>query len=145
MHMTRWIGISIILIGCATSQEKSMEEYQWEVADMEKAFAEMAGKEGVGAAFLAFAVDDVVLLRGKRLIKGKAEMQDYFASGTLTDVKLSWEPTFIDVAAQGDMAYTYGPYTFSAKDTAGTLIEDTGYFHTVWKRQKDGQWKFVWD
>jgi ketosteroid isomerase-like protein len=143
--MTRWIGISILLIGCVSGQEQSIEEYRREIAKAEKAFAELAAREGVGAAFLVFAAEDAVLLRGKRMISGKAEIEKYFASSPLSDVKLTWEPSFIDVAQSGDMAYTYGSYIFSAKDTAGAAMEETGIFHTVWKRQDDGSWKFVWD
>jgi hypothetical protein len=43
------------------------------------------------------------------------------------------------------MAYTYGQHTFEATDDSGGIIEDTGIFHTVWKRQPDGQWRYVWD
>ena len=129
----------------ACDQQKPEEMLRQEIRDAEHAFAEMAAKEGVSAAFRAFAAEDAVLLRGERLIKGKEEMQAYFAAGTMTDIKLSWRPEFVDVASGGDMAYTYGPYIFSAVDTAGLPVEATGYFHTVWKRQTDGNWKFVWD
>ena len=124
---------------------ESHEQMRQQIVDTEKAFAAMAASDGVGIAFEHFAADDVVMHRGNRLIKGKTELQEYFAKQTLTDVKLSWEPTYTDVSACGDLAYTYGPYTFSAKDTSGAEINDTGFFHTVWKRQAYGEWKFVWD
>jgi ketosteroid isomerase-like protein len=134
------------LIACAPPQTPpDPGAMKQEVMTAEKAFSEMAARDGVPAAFAHFAADDVVMHRGSRLVKGKVEMKEYYAKQTLKDVKLSWEPTFVDVAASGDLAYTYGPYTFSAKDTSGTEITDTGFFHTVWKRQADGEWKFVWD
>lgn len=105
----------------------------------------MAASDGVPAAFQHFAADDVVMHRRKQLIRGKEGMKQYYATQTLQDVKLAWEPSFVDVAACGDMAYTYGPFTFSARDTSGQMITDTGYFHTVWKKQPSGEWKFVWD
>ncbi|MFC2138829.1 YybH family protein, partial [Bacteroidota bacterium] len=60
-------------------------------------------------------------------------------------VKLEWKPDYIDVSTSGDLGYTFGKFTFSAKDTTGKLIESEGIFHTVWKRQEDGSWKYVWD
>lgn len=116
-----------------------------EVLEIEAAFTEMAAKEGVPAAFLAFAAEDAVLMRGNRIIEGKSAMEDYFKSSTLEDVKLEWTPGFVRASKSGDMAYTYGPYTFSARDTSGQPIEATGIFHTVWVKQEDGQWKFVYD
>lgn len=116
-----------------------------EVLAAENAFASMAATDGVQAAFAHFAADDAVLLRGKRLVKGKTALREYFSKQPFTEVKLNWKPDFVDVAASGEMAYTYGPYTFSAKDSSGQMISDTGYFHTVWKKQAGGQWRFVWD
>jgi len=140
-------GITCLAIAfcLACGQQKSTEILRNEIVEAERAFAKMAAQEGVATAFEAFADSNVVLLRGDKLIKGKDGMAAYFAAGTLQDVKLSWEPEFVDVAAAGDMAYTYGPYTFSARDTTGTQVAASGYFHTVWKRQPDGAWKFVWD
>jgi len=43
------------------------------------------------------------------------------------------------------MAYTYGKYTMTIIDSAGESKVSNGIFHTVWKKQKDGSWKFVWD
>jgi len=57
---------------------------------------------------------------------------------------LAWQPIFARVASAGDLGYTTGPWEF--KDN----IKDekpSGYgnFVTVWKKQPDGNWKFVVD
>jgi ketosteroid isomerase-like protein len=49
------------------------------------------------------------------------------------------------VSACGDLGYTWGSYTFTATDSLGATHRSEGIFHTVWKRQPDGSWKFVWD
>lgn len=43
------------------------------------------------------------------------------------------------------MAFTYGDYVFTSLDTLGNKKENKGILHTVWRRQNDGSWKFVWD
>jgi len=134
------------LLSCTVEpRTPDLEAIKQEVRTAEKAFASMAAIDGVPAAFTHFAADDVVMLRGKRLVKGKAELREYFSSQPFSEVKLNWEPDFVDVAASGDLAYTYGSYTFSAKDSSGQVLSDTGYFHTVWKKQPEGHWRFVWD
>lgn len=60
-------------------------------------------------------------------------------------MSLQWDADFVDVSKSGELAYTYGKYTFTAIDSTGKTIDDKGIFHTVWKKQKDGKWKFVWD
>lgn len=137
----------LMFLACQPVADQSIDvaALREEVKATELAFAEMAMKQGVAEAFAHYAAKDVVLSRGKRLIRGKEAMRAYFEEQTLSNVMLNWDPVFIDVSSCGDLAYTYGPYGFSATDTSGVRIEDTGYFHTVWRRQEDGSWKFVWD
>jgi ketosteroid isomerase-like protein len=147
--MIRNIQVLIIfclVISCRTDQTRDMEKWKKEVEDTERAFSAMASENGIPAAFLAFAADDVTLLRGNVLIKGKEALKksfdERFKSGR---EKLTWAPDFVDVSDSGDMAYTYGKYVFTSTDSLGNKTTQEGIFHTVWKRQGDGKWKFVWD
>lgn len=112
---------------------------------MEKAFNDMAAAEGLGAAFAHFVADDGVIKRNNQIIAGKAAIQSFFKESKLDSVQLVWTPEFVRASKSGDMAYTYGPFTFSGRDTTGQMVESTGIFHTVWMRQEDGSWRFVYD
>jgi len=127
--------------------QKNIEFWKNEIFETEKAFARMAEEQGVPAAFAHFAAEDAVLLRGEKLIKGRAAIMDSYQKNQALwkKAKLNWEPDFAEVSASGDLAYTYGHYTFSVPDSLGKVSESTGVFHTVWKRQEDNNWKFVWD
>nr|WP_262917559.1 nuclear transport factor 2 family protein [Aestuariivivens sediminicola] len=103
----------------------------------------MAQKEGMRTAFLNFAADEAVLLRNDSLIKGRPGIAYYMKNANSKG--LHWEPEFADVSASGDLGYTYGEYTYSYTDSTGTVQTARGIFHTVWKRQADNSWKFVWD
>ena len=116
-----------------------------EILEVERLFAEMASEKGLKEAFLAFAAKDAVLGRNNRLFKGKAGISEYYDSQTFKDVSFHWKPDYIDVSSSGDMAYSYGDYKFSALTAENEPIEAAGIFHTVWKRQSDGSWKYVWD
>lgn len=102
----------------------------------------MAREKGVAAAFYAFADTDAVIKRGDRLVNGKESIKKFYFQQEQHG-ELQWEPAFVD--ASGQLGYTYGPFTYSSKDSTGKTTETKGYFHTVWKKQKDGKWKFVWD
>ena len=147
--MQRFIYLLFIgsfLISCTMKNEKpAIEQWKAEIVKTEEAFAQMAAERGIPEAFLHFAAEDAVLQRNNKLIEGKSAISEYFAQQTLKEVKLSWHPDFADVAASGELGYTYGKYTFSAVDTSGAAINADGIFHTVWKKQPDGEWKFVWD
>ena len=144
---TKWIFLILLIINaCAMGNDKNdLEKIKREILDTEKAFASMAKRDGVAKAFLNYAAEDAVLNRNDILIKGKTAIKSYFENQTLRDVNLNWTPDFVSVSKSGDLAYTYGHYTFSATNPTGENISAKGIFHTVWKRQKDGLWKFVWD
>lgn len=122
-----------------------MEQWKNEIVETEKAFSELALKEGIPAAFLTYAAEDVVVMRNNAIIEGKAALKESFGEGPGDNVSLSWEPDFVDVAASGDLGYTYGKYQYTMTDSLGNKTVQEGVFHTVWKRQDDGSWRFVWD
>ena len=107
----------------------------------------MTDEKGIQKAFLKFAADDAVLLRNNTITKGKNALSTYFKNSPppRKDEHLVWKPDFIDVSDSGDLAYTYGSFTYSYTDEKGEKVENKGVFHTVWKRQSDGSWKYVWD
>ena len=108
----------------------------------EKDFAQMTKEKGIAAAFYAFADDRAVIKRGPQLLKGKEAIRDFYASQKQSG-ELQWAPDFAETS--GDLGYTYGKFIYYEKDSTGKVKETKGYFHTVWKKQKDGSWKFVWD
>lgn len=124
-----------------------MEKWKQEIAETEKSFAAMAEEEGISKAFMSYAAEDAVLMRNNKLVIGKENLRELFENQASKpkDEKLSWKPDFVDVSMSGDLGYTYGQFTYSYTDSTGTSVENTGVFHTVWKRQADGEWRFVWD
>lgn len=60
-------------------------------------------------------------------------------------VSITWEPTKIEVARSGDLAYLNGWYKMTMKDAKGNSIDDKGKMVEVWKKQADGKWKCVSD
>ncbi len=137
---------SLFLLGSCQSEEKTdLEALKAEIRAAEKAFNDMAAESGVKEAFLSFSAEDAVLNRGGQMIKGRSAIGEYFDAQPFDSVRLQWTPEFVDVSTSGDLAYTYGPFTFSAVDSTGQTLGSQGFFHTVWKKQADGSWKFVYD
>jgi len=142
------IPVFLLLISCnAESEEDAMEKWKKEIVEVEHNFTLMAAEEGISKAFMAYAAEDAVLMRNNKLVIGKENLSVLFENQASKprDEKLSWKPDFVDVSASGDLGYTYGQFSYSFTDSSGTTIESKGVFHTVWKRQADGSWRFVWD
>lgn len=146
MHLL--LSFCIVFTSCnSTPKEDPVEKWKNEIVAVEKEFAEMALKEGIPKAFLTFAADDVVLMRNNRLITGKAALAKTYENdeSDVKDESLTWKPDFVDVASSGDLGYTYGKYQYTYTDSTGNTRVTEGIFHTVWKRQPDGAWRYVWD
>ena len=138
------ILLSPLLYACS-SNEDEVEKWKKEIVETEKEFSAMAQEEGISAAFVAYAAEEAVLMRNNNLIIGKEALRESFEGTSNDNISLSWEPDFVDVASSGDLGYTYGKYIYSSTESLGNENVAEGVFHTVWKRQADGSWKFVWD
>ena len=140
------IVLVILFTSCSSDNNNEIAKWKKEIVDAEHAFAELAKTDGIPKAFITFAAEDVAVLRNGNLIRGKGELKKSYEkiipSGNET---LTWSPDFVDVSSSGDLGYTYGKYTYSYTDSLGNVQSSEGVFHTVWKRQPDGTWKFVWD
>jgi len=140
------IVVVLNLSSCSPDEKHDLDKWKKEISDTEHAFATMAKEEGIPKAFLSFAANDVVLLRNNSLIIGKDNLRTSYEKSLTTGTgSLTWSPDFVDVSSSGDLGYTYGKYVYASMDSLGNSISHEGIFHTVWKRQHDGSWKFVWD
>ena len=145
MKNLAFIIAAVLTAGCSSNPQDNLEQWKQEVADTEKAFNDMAQEEGLVEAFAFYAADDGVIRRSKKIIKGKAAIRAWYENDVRPNETLTWSPAFIDVSNSGDMAWTYGDFTFTYYDSLGNEKKNQGIFHTVWKRQDDNTWRFVWD
>ncbi len=122
-----------------------MEQFKSEILAAETAFAQLVKEKGMKVGFLTYAAEEAVLQRGGKLFRGKKAIEAFFDQQTLTNIQLEWQPDFVDVSTSGDLAYTYGQYSLQAVDQSGQEVKSEGVFHTVWKRQASGEWRYVWD
>ena len=145
-QLTLIILCTVTGLSCSTPPNiKQKELWKQEIVQTEKDFSNLSVKEGIPKAFLTYAAEDAILKRGSTLVIGFQEIKKRFENQELSSSILEWEPDFVDVSSSGDLGYTYGHYTATSTDSLGNKQESTGVFHTVWKRQEDGKWKFVWD
>jgi len=114
--------------------------------NLEAEFMKAAAAKGSAGYMSYYAQDAVELPNGADAIKGKdniAKGMGFLDQGNV----LTWSPEFADMAASGDLGYTYGTWVFTSKekDKDGNPVVERGKYTTIWKRQKDGSWKVVLD
>jgi hypothetical protein len=126
----------------AASNQAALKD---ELIRTEREFAADVAKGDIRAAFLkymapdGFAPGDFALSRAELAAKPAPPPPP-------TGFKLEWEPLFADVSDDGTLGYTWGyaKFTSPAKD-GGEPKVGFGMTLTIWKKQPDGSWKWVFD
>ena len=143
------ISFMIMLsMSCAEPQQPVSDpaKAKDEILAAEKAFCEAAKTKGVAEAFYLFADTNAIIKRkNDSLVMGRDDIRSIYADPKYNDVTVTWAADYVDVSDDGTLGWTYGHYEWVTKDSAGQDVKFTGVFHTVWKKQKDGSWKYVWD
>lgn len=118
-------------------------EEQIKQADIE--FSDYSRLHGFKEAFLKFMASDAVILRDNSFpIEGEESVRKEFA-GDDGGYTLTWYPAFASVSASLELGYTYGLYEMSIKDEKGETSVRKGTYVTIWRKQNDSLWKFVFD
>jgi ketosteroid isomerase-like protein len=143
------LGAVILIIqlqACNSNADKKDNDPKLGIIKIEKQFEIAVNEKGLAEAFYEFADANAVIKRkNDTLIKGKENIRKYYQKIDLKDVVLTWNPDFVEISKDGTLGYSYGEYLWKNKDANGKMIESRGIFHTVWKKQIDGTWKYVWD
>jgi ketosteroid isomerase-like protein len=109
------------------------------LVEAEKAFAGMSVRDGMKKAFLEFLAEDAVLFR-----PGPVNGKEVWKKAKETTASLEWWPTLAFAAASGELGYTSGPWIFTPEAHLDQPPRH-GHFVTVWKKQKNGEWKVTVD
>ena len=109
-----------------------------ELLHADSAFAALSARNGARAAFLAYSASDAMTFgSGMAFNNGHDAIAAGFNSFPAGAV-LEWKPVFAEVAQSGDLGCTAG-------EAAIMVRHHFSKYLTVWKRQRDGTWKFVAD
>lgn len=132
------------LNGVVTAGEnEAAKQAQQEILQTEEAFCKLAADSGLSVAFGKYAAEDAAICRDPKIIRGRSAIQAFYGKMD-TSIHIKWKPSFVSVSSSCDLGYTYGEYDCSrAKD--GKIITEHGTFHTVWKKQNNGRWRYVVD
>lgn len=109
------------------------------------AFSTAATLRGTGRAFGEFAADDAQVFSapGEFISGPDAIMQSFGppASGNT----MVWHPVAGAISTAGDLAFTVGNAVLTGTREDGARRVGYSKYLTVWKKQRDGSWKYVVD
>lgn len=101
----------------------------------ERAFAADAPSMGIAGSFNKWSVPEAIVIGG-----GQAQrIGEAYPDGPrpADEPLLEWWPNFAGIARSGDLGFTTGGVAVNGRRT--------GHYFTVWKKQPDGSWRWVYD
>lgn len=101
--------------------------------DAERAFAARAARGEQWAAFRDSSTDTAMMFTPAPVVAHR-----YLAGRAEPKHPIQWWPAHSYVSCDGRIAVNTGPWTVPARGTSG-------YFTTIWVRQPDGAWKWIYD
>ena len=146
---TRAVLASAALCLAAASPVAAQAAHPTETAQIMKADADFAKAvaDRNREQFLSFIADVTTFNGGSPSeLHGRdavwKEWSEFFSADGPT---LSWKPTRAEVVGAGDLGYTTGRSVFRGKGPDGKMAERQGEYVTVWRKQRDGSWKVIFD
>jgi ketosteroid isomerase-like protein len=109
-----------------------------ELMRADSSFSAMSVRQGAKPAFLAYATEEAISFGGgPEMNEGRQAVGaafDAFPAGAV----LAWWPVAAVIAESGDLGCTVGEAQIES-------LNQYSKYLTIWKRQRDGSWKFVAD
>ena len=106
-------------------------------------FAESSSLLGPATAFADAVAPDGVVFAGPQVLVGPRAIHDYYEQQRGTSI--IWHPTYAVAAGSRDLGFSIGESVVTSRGPSGAAVQRFGKYLTVWRRQPNGEWKFVVD
>lgn len=126
------------------AQDVDLAAEEQQIRELGRQWVEWVAAKDVKAIVDLYAEDGVIMPPNAAQAQGAEAIGAVWESITqLPEVAMSFEPTTIEVAQSGDMAYDIGTYSLSFAADQGR-VEDEGKYVVVWVKE-GGDWKAAAD
>lgn len=123
---------------------KALAEARAKLRAADSSFSDLSYRMGMGYAFANTAADDGVTFGSPELRFGPKAIRDALDLEA-EQTSLTWRPVYVHVAGSRDLGYTIGEYVSTGRGPSGAAVQRFGKYLTIWRREKNGTWRFVAD
>lgn len=127
--------VAIVVVGAPSARAATPLDT---LVAAERGFAARSAEAGMKQAFLANLADDAIIFR-----PGPIDGMPVWSARPESKSRLLWEPSWAEVAGNGDLGITTGPWIFEPADRDTVLAQ--GHFMTMWKRTPGTPWMVALD
>jgi ketosteroid isomerase-like protein len=136
---------ALFVAGCAGREAIDTVKEAERLLQTDREFAAASLQHGAADAFRMFLAGDAVMFSdGRQPVHGRDSIYEIMKPGDSAYV-LEWTPRSAEVAASGEMGWTWGEYIVTSKDSDGNSTKSYGKYLNVWNTDSAGNWKVVAD
>ena len=113
--------------------------------EADKAFDRDTAVRGL-EGWMSWFTEDARIEGVQEVIVGKVALRDYYSKMFAErEFRIHWWPVSADMSGDGTLGYTFGRATISWRDEKGDVQKRESRYATLWREQKDGGYKVVFD
>lgn len=129
---------------------RATEYKSWPMRDTVEAWASLRATEvafsdssatSIMAAFMSFAAPDAGKIDGSGYVFGREAIGREYLTPPPGFAGIAWHAERGTVAGSNDLGFNFGPVT----ERNGASRPSSGGFFTIWRRQPNGEWKYLVD
>ena len=126
----------LLFFVCNTYAQQGIES----LINAEKSFAAYSVQHGMKEAFLQYLDSAGIVFEKGKAVNG---IQSWNSKENEPGI-LNWHPQRAEISMANDLGYTTGPWTYQQSSIEDSVLA-RGQYSTVWRKDKNGEWKFVID
>ena len=140
------VVLSVFLLGCSQQPPDTRAADEAAIRAAEAAWSKVAGAKQLDATVSYYSADASVLAPNAPIATTAEAIRATWAQMfALPGFAIQWQPTRVELARSGDLAFAQGTYEMTMTGPQGSPVTDRGKYVDVWKKQADGAWKVVAD
>jgi len=136
-----FVTVFFIAVSCNTKKKSiNSVDNSFSILDTDRSFSKLSEQKGFKYALIHYIDSKGTFLRPGNLPIVGGQAINYLSQLDDNSFTLTWEPKGGSVAISGELGYTFGVYSLKPNNKDTVLY---GTYVSVWKKQTDGNWKFV--
>jgi ketosteroid isomerase-like protein len=96
--------------------------------------------------WMSWFAEDARIETNNDVLVGKAALRGFYSKMfAAREFHIHWWPVQADLSADGTLGFTFGRAEISWRDEKGEVQRRESRYTTLWRKQKDGTYKVVFD
>lgn len=139
------LPLGLVLLGLPVPALFAQSDAATVLMEADKAFDRDTAARGLDGWMDWFA-EDARIETAKDVLVGKAALREYYSKMFAgREFRIHWWPVQADISADGTLGFSFGRAEISWRDEKGELQKRESRYTTLWRKQKDGAYKVVFD